>query len=280
MPSQNILVAYNPTNEAADGLALARVLEQRLGCELLVAQVLTDGTRSALPDLKRQRAVRQTVADTRQAILAALPEAANVELTTVADGSVAKSLHDVALAEDVEAIVVGSSHLHGLGRRLLGGGPELIADGAPCPVFVAPPGFRDCAALAPEVIGAAYDGTSSADRALDYAADLADRLAVRLRVIGVRPAWYGRPAGSPRDFEAVLADAAAAVRERTGGRVAVQTVEHRGAPVAELAAETDGVVGLLVIGSRGSGPLRRVLLGSVSAAVLRAAKGPVAVVPA
>lgn len=279
MSSQNILVAYNATDEAADGLALAHLLEQRLGRELLVARVISDGSQAPVLDLGRQRAVRETVADTRQAILAALPEAANVEITTVVDGSLAKSLHDTASAQDVEAIVVGSSHLHGLGRLLLGGGPELIADGAPCPVFVAPPGFRACAAFAPEVIGVAYDTTSSADRALDYAADLADRLAVPLRVIAVRPAWYGRPAGHPRDVEAFLADAADAARERTGGRVAVQTVEHRGAPVTELAAETDGVVGLLVIGSRGNGPLRRVLLGSVSAGVLRAAKGPVAVVP-
>jgi nucleotide-binding universal stress UspA family protein len=280
MSSQNILVAYNATQEAADGLALARLLADRLGGDLVVARVLTGAGRSTILDPAHQRDVRATVADTRRALLAAVPDAGDLEITAIDDGDdVARSIHEAARAEGAEAIVVGSSHLHGIGRVLLGGEPELIANGAPCPVFVAPPGFQDDAVLAPEIVGVAYDGTASAAPALRYAAELADRLSLPLRVIAVRPTLRARPIGRAHGAGAFLSAATQTIAELTGGRVAVDAIEFHGVPVSELAAQTDGGVGLLVIGSHGGAPLRRVLLGSVSAGVLRAAKAPVVVVP-
>jgi nucleotide-binding universal stress UspA family protein len=280
MSSQNILVAYNATQEAADGLALARLLADELGGDLLVARVLTGAGRSTILDPAHQRDVRATVADTRRALLAAVPDAGDLEITAIDDGDdVARSIHEVARAEGAEAIVVGSSHLHGVGRVLLGGTPELVANGAPCPVFVAPPGFQDAATLSPDVVGVAYDGTPSADPALRYAAEFADRLSLPLRVIAVRPPLRARPIGRAADAARCLTAATQTVGELTGGRVTVDVVERHGVPVSELVAQTDGGVGVLVIGSHGRAPLRRVLLGSVSAGVLRAAKAPVVVVP-
>lgn len=280
MPQDNIVVAYNATEEAADGLALARLLAERLTAELLVVRVRTGEGRSPVMDAARQREVRGLVAQTRRAIVAAQPDAGQLEIAAIDGGEgVARSIHDAARNEDAEAIVVGASHLHGIGRVLLGGTPETIANGAPCPVFVAPPGFRDDAVLAPEIVGVAHDGTPSAEPALRYAAELADRLGAPLRVIAVLPTMASRPLGHRRDPGEFLGEAVQRVGEWTGGRPTVDAVERRGSPVAELAAETDGGVGLLVIGSHRDAPLRRVLLGSVSAGVLRAAKGPVAVVP-
>ena len=280
MSSQNIVVAYNATQEAADGLALARLLAERLATELLVVRVRTGGGRSPIVDAAHQRDVRAMVAETRRAILAAQPDAGDLEIASVDDGEgVARSIHDAARAEQAEAIVAGSSHLHGIGRVLLGGGPEMIANGAPCPVFVAPPGFQDHPALVPDSVGVAYDGTESAEPALRYAAELAQRLGAPLRVIAVRPTMASRPLGRRRDAREFLDEAAQHVGEWTDGRVTVDVAERHGSPVAELAAETDGGVGLLVIGSHGTAALRRVLLGSVAAGVLRAAKAPVAVVP-
>jgi hypothetical protein len=48
---------------------------------------------------------------------------------------------------------------------------------------------------------------------------------------------------------------------------------------AEVLAEQTRELGLLVMGSRGYGPLRRVLLGSVSDAILDRADCPVMIVP-
>jgi nucleotide-binding universal stress UspA family protein len=280
MSSHNIVVAYNATEEAADGLALARLLAERLSTDLLVVRVRTGVGRSPIVDAEHEREVRAEVAETRRAIIAAQPDAGDLEIASIDDGEgVARSIHDAARSEDAEAIVAGSSHLHGIGRVRLGGGPEMIANGAPCPVFVAPPGFQENPVLAPESIGVAYDGTESSEPALRYATELADRLGTPLRVIAVRPTLASRPIGHRRDPSEVLGEAEQRVGEWTDGRVSVENVERHGAPVAELAAETDGGVGLLVIGSHGTAGLRRVLLGSVSAGVLRAAKAPVAVVP-
>lgn len=53
----------------------------------------------------------------------------------------------------------------------------------------------------------------------------------------------------------------------------------RGTPEHVLAEQADRGVDLLVTGSRGYGPLRRVLVGSVSIALMRSASCPVMVVP-
>ena len=48
---------------------------------------------------------------------------------------------------------------------------------------------------------------------------------------------------------------------------------------AEVLAEASADLDLLVVGSRGYGPLRAVLLGSVSTALVRSARSPLVVVP-
>jgi nucleotide-binding universal stress UspA family protein len=52
----------------------------------------------------------------------------------------------------------------------------------------------------------------------------------------------------------------------------------KGDPQALLARES-GQLDLLVVGSRGFGPLRAVLLGSVSSGLVRSAESPLVVVP-
>ena len=56
-----------------------------------------------------------------------------------------------------------------------------------------------------------------------------------------------------------------------------ETLLLHGEPAAEIAARADGVIDLLFTGSRGYGPLRRALLGSVSGALVRDAGCPVVV---
>jgi nucleotide-binding universal stress UspA family protein len=278
MSSHEIVAAYNATEEAADGLALGRLLADRLGDELIVARVLT-GSRAVVTDPGRQRQIRAAVTETRKSVLALVPEAGSVEIVPVIDTSVARGLHELARSEDAQAIVVGSTHHHTLGRLHLGSGPELVANGSPCPVYVAPPGFRERLALEPELIGVAYDGTPAAEQALRYATALARRLGTPLRLVAVRAPWPLRPVGAPRSFDTILIEGAMRVAEWGEGLVQATTVEREGDPTHEFVRETDGGVGLLVLGSRHHGIVGRALLGSVSAAVLRAARGPVVVTP-
>ena len=278
MSSHNLIAAYDATEEAADGLALAHLLAERLGSELVVARVLTSDANPVVTDRGRQQAIRDVVGETRRAIVAALPAEGSAEVMPVVDASVARGLHDLARVEEAEAIVVGSSHHGRLGRVLLGGGPEIVANSSPCPVFVAPPGFRDGGRLEAGHVTAAYDGTPSAREALHYATGLAERLGTALRIAAVAPTGLSRPIGGAPDVAAALEEGRSLAGEWSEGRVDVETKELRGDPAHELtAAAADG---LLVVGSRGHGALRRVLLGSVSAAVLRAAHGPAVVVAA
>ncbi len=67
------------------------------------------------------------------------------------------------------------------------------------------------------------------------------------------------------------------VRE-SGGEVA-ETHARLGRPDAEIVGLADELgAGLIVLGSRGLGPLRRALMGSVSDSVVRHARCPVLVV--
>ena len=187
-----------------------------------------------------------------------------------------------ALAEDENAdlIVLGSTHRGVAGRVFPGTVADRLLSGAPCAVAVAP---RDLAAsdhVNLGRIGIAYDGRTESKVALGDATRLAQELGAELRVISVVPAyiasddWLG-PVGRVRDhFRAQLETG---VAEIPAG-VKVDAVLEEGEEPSALARQ-GADVDLLVMGSRGYGPLRRVLLGGVSSAVMRAAPCPVMVVP-
>jgi nucleotide-binding universal stress UspA family protein len=64
------------------------------------------------------------------------------------------ALHETASRIGAGLIVIGSPHRGPLGRIALGSTTDRIVGGAPCPVAVAPRGFRD-EGVAPERIGVA-----------------------------------------------------------------------------------------------------------------------------
>jgi nucleotide-binding universal stress UspA family protein len=133
-------------------------------------------------------------------------------------------------------------------------------------------------------VGVGYTGTEESKLALSLAEALARQLGSRLRLIAAFPpstaGWL--PADvNVRDYRArVLGDLeetlAAAALGITGVGTECEVIE--GDP-AEALAEQGSNLDLLVVGSRGYGPLRRVLLGGVSGHVIQHAPCPVIVVP-
>lgn len=273
MERQTVVAAYNATDEAADGLALARLLAGITDSDLLVTRVLEDMVSSPQLDREDQRTVSEHVRATRRAMMAAVPDAGTPPIAAVLDARLARGLHDVAEAHDAAYLVLGSSHHSHLGRILFGASAERVIDGAPCPVAVAPPGFRETARLQPPAVGVAYDGTPAARHALRHAVDLGRAADLPLRVLTVT--HHGHADHARR----CLADAEALVRDWGGGRVSFEPCLHEGVPHTMLVAETDGGVGIMVVGSRGHGALQRVLVGSISIALVREARCPVLVVP-
>ena len=112
----------------------------------------------------------------------------------------------------------------------------------------------------------AYDGGAPARRALDTAIELAKKFDAHLTVVSVVPVRPGRAPMDPWDDPAVhlqeLEDAKAIIAERLIGAELLEPFGDPARTIERLAR--DGEYDLVVVGSRGLGPLSRFFQGSVS----------------
>ena len=136
----------------------------------------------------------------------------------------------------------------------------------------------------PTKILLATDGSKEAQLAATTAADLANSTSSELHVVLVgelRPTFLAQtevePAELEREAQSQLDEEVRSVEE-AGGTVkeAYLRLGKADEEVVEL-AERIGI-GLIVMGSRGRGRIRRALLGSVSESVVRHAHCPVTIV--
>lgn len=211
-----------------------------------------------------------------------------VPRTTVAipSTSPARGLNQLALAHEARAIVLGSSRRGPIGRVLTGSTARRTVHGAPCAVAVAPHGWEIRPADAPLVFGVGVTDAPEAREALALAGDLATSARAPLRVLSVAhippPAhpmfattsyegWRrSRRREVERDALELIADVAPTP--------ATELTVVEGDPVEQLAA-LSSELDLLVVGSRRYGPVRRVLLGGVSSALIDRAHCPALIVP-
>jgi nucleotide-binding universal stress UspA family protein len=199
-------------------------------------------------------------------------------LATVDAGAGAgEALHQLAERQRADLLVVGSSHRTRIGRVLLGEVTLAALDGAPCAVAVAP---RDYAVAPPdwETIGVGHDGSAESDLALDAARELARRHGATIRLLAVVP-LQSLPAGVvPRDWIDSTERAIGVQRARLAAIRDVGAEVAYGQPATELERFAAGVQ-LLVVGSRGYGPLGRLLNGSTSTELARCSPCPLLVMP-
>lgn len=198
-------------------------------------------------------------------------------------GSPAGILTRIAEKEEFEAIVVGSPHRGAIGRVLIGSVATSLLNGASVDVAVAPQGYAEAEHRPFRRIAVGYDGSPEADAALRRAEALARPLGAKLEVVTVVTPPVAPPPMVPgvsapqvppkpelvidKGVEAVEAD------------LTVEGIRLDGDPAMELHRHCERDVDLLVLGSRGYGPLSRVLLGSVSRPVVAKAPCPVLVTP-
>lgn len=138
----------------------------------------------------------------------------------------------------------------------------------------------------------AVDGSANAQRALDVAIELAEANAAALTLMTAVPdsGVWGLSAGYGMlvDFEGIREEVEHGYRSMLDrvaetlptGLEVTRVLEHGPAGAAIVACARDGGHDLIVVGSRGHGELRSLLLGSVSHHVLQASHVPVLVVPA
>jgi nucleotide-binding universal stress UspA family protein len=131
----------------------------------------------------------------------------------------------------------------------------------------------------------ATDGSETADRALPYAQGLAEGKDKTLVAVHVKELFVGRGGGYPvhADEDELVAKIEAQVDEvRKAGvavtlRCATATAHGPAHFVAEIAKEVDADV--IVVGTRGHGPISGALLGSVAQHLLHDAHCPVLAIP-
>jgi nucleotide-binding universal stress UspA family protein len=277
------VVGFDGSDEARDALQLGRALARAEDAELVVGVAISY---APLPIEAEgyDRALAEHYDELFDEVDRELA-GAQFERRELNDESPACALGQLAEDEGANLIVIGSTHRGTLGRVYPGSVGERLLNGAPCAVAIAPRGFARREHFGLGVVGLAYDGTPESKLALTEAERLAGELGASLKLIAVVPdvpvipsrighTSAGYADALRRHFRGVLDRAASALPSAT----VAETVLDEGDPAAALAAR--GVeLDLLVIGSRGYGPLRRVLLGGVSAEVMRTAPCPVIVVP-
>jgi nucleotide-binding universal stress UspA family protein len=203
----------------------------------------------------------------------------------VEKGSPSDTLQALAEKGEADLVVLGSTHHAHVGSVAPGSVAEHLLHGARCRLVIAPKGYgqADHSQDRLRVAAVGFDGMAESYAALDEAARLAARFGGSLRVIGVATpvpamgAGAAAPAGAEAgpDFQTQLNNAVAELPPE----LRALPVYERGDPVRKLLEAAEMGVDLLVLGSRGFGPVMRLLIGSVSSRVIREAPCPVLVVP-
>jgi len=280
-----ILAGADGTDSGLDAVAFAARLAGAVGAPLTVVCVSPE--QAGLAGAEAEEDVARHVA----AILDAARDVVGdrpAELRTVVATSPARGLAELAEEVGAEAVVVGSTRRGAVGRVMSGSTAERLLHGTGCPVAVAPRGYRRHRPEPLRAIGAAFTDIPEGHEAVRVAADLADRAGLPLTVysvVGLHTNWL-RPESVQPDASVVPEEVRKAGRDALDRVVAGLPAGVRangellfGEVVDELSLVAERGVDLLVCGSRGYGPVRRVLLGTVSSALVRQASVPTLVVP-
>jgi len=271
---KKVLVGVDGRPGGRDAIALASQLTDPDG-KLTLAHVHTG-------DLRPSHAIAPgLVREEREASHELLEQergAADVkaQLISIVSMSPGRGLHEQAEEQNADLIVVGSCGHGALGRAMLGDDTRAALNGAPCAVAVAPLGY---AGGRPSItkVGVAYNSSPESEAALVMARALAAPTHAEVHALDVvsipTVAYTGiMPPAIGESIDVML-------QEATSRMSKLPDVEGRavyGLAGEELAAFGDQV-DLLVVGSRGYGPVKRLVLGSTSNYLERHARCPLLV---
>jgi nucleotide-binding universal stress UspA family protein len=279
MTTKKIVVGYDRSGSAKDAAAWALDEASRTGASVLFFYAYEWPVRAPAasvipaPDDETDRAVEDGL---KEAVAAAKRTHPTVRTAiSIVRDSPAPPL--IERSREAGLIVLGS-HGHSAVSGLLGSVSVAVSAHARCPVIVARGG---CPATAPIVVG--VDDSASAHAALAFAVDQAATRGVPLRVIrawtpetspwGITP---GAVAFDPEYDRGQFDELVAGWRGKYPQvEITAQVLmEHPAAALTAASADAQ----LLVVGTRGRGALRGMLLGSVGQHLLRHSACTVAVV--
>ncbi len=247
---ENALVGIDGTRHGRDAVALAQDVRDpdgRLALAFVRAGRLEEDLRESQDLLEKERDAAEVKA----------------QLLSVLATSPGRGLHEQAEAQGADLLVVGSSGRGILGRAMLGDDTRAALNGTPCAVAVAATGYAERENRLRKV-GVAYNGSPESMAALVLAKALAAARGATvhaLEVVSLPPVAYGGmlAPGIGDYIDELVGEAAERMKQLPGvdGRAVY------GLAGEELAAFGDEL-DILIVGSRGYGPLRRFVAGSTS----------------
>ncbi len=183
-----------------------------------------------------------------------------------------------------EIVVLGDRGLGGFTGLLIGSVAVEVTAHASCPVIVVRGSEPDRTGPRPEPVVVGVDGSPTSEAATAFAFEAASLRRVPLVAVHVwRDVLVDATMAPLLDWDVIDSDEREVLAERLAGwtekypDVPVRRLVARDRPARALVEES-GRAQLVVVGSRGRGGFRGLLLGSVSQALLHHAHCPVAVV--
>jgi len=251
---KNVLVGVDGSRNGRDAIALACKLMDPDG-KLTLAHVHNGEVAEECEDSHKLLNGERTGADVK------------AEMVSVVSMSPGRGLHEQADKQGTDLLVVGSCSHGAFGRAMLGDDTRGALNGAPCVVAVASRGYAERAGGAGSQIakvGVAYNASPESIAALAVAGELAAMTGATTHAMEVvsipSTAYAGIVVSTFGDYiDAILQEANSRLEE-------LPDVE--GHAVYGLAGEELAIFGdqvdILVVGSRGYGPVKRLVLGSTS----------------
>jgi nucleotide-binding universal stress UspA family protein len=273
---KGVVIGYIDSPEGEDALGLGHQLARAIGGAAILT-VVVEHPRHGVDEEQFEAAVSEYCGRLLAKAGERLQDLEVLERPLVGN-SRSRAIYELAEEDQPAAIVIGSTHRGPIGRVLLGTLGDSLLAGAPCAVAIAPRGYA-AREQGLERIGIAVDGSSESWRALGAGAELAGRLEVPLRLLSaVDPPPYVLggllsdldPDQYREHKEREAEDLLAAAAARVLSEVLVEREVLHGSPAEALVEAAEGL-DLLIMGSRGYGPIKHTLLGSVSAKVIASA---------
>lgn len=293
MTRKSIVVGYDGTHTSREALTWALHSAQQRGLLVTVVHVLTPASAVLVGYPSPALAQPENFEPFAEALL---QEAAELAAETLPDVTVTTELITgypaaglLSTLEHADRVVLGSRGLGTFSELLLGSVSLELASRAPCPVVVIRPRTISDHQGLPAGVVVGVDGSPASEHALGLAFEEASLRGGNLTVLH---AWsnpfYELPGKGGPIPESVVVDTFEGeelrwLSEDLAGwgekypEVRVRSEVRHGGAVAVLAAAS-AEAELLVVGSRGRGGFRTLLLGSVSHGALHHAHCPVMVV--
>jgi nucleotide-binding universal stress UspA family protein len=262
---KNVLVGVDGRPTGRDAIALASQLMDPDG-KLTLAYVRSDEVAEDLEDSNKLLDRERIEADVKAGLL------------SVVSASPGRGLHQQAEKQGADLLVVGSCRHGAFGRAILGDDTRAALNGAPCAVAIASVGYAERREPIAKV-GVGYNGSPESDAALAVARALAAPTGATvhaLEVVSIPSLAYGGLM-APAIGESIdaLLQAASSRMEQLSNAEGRAVYGLTGEELAAFGDEVD----ILVVGSRGYGPVRRLVLGTTSDYLERHARCPLLVLP-